>query len=242
MSQSRPSGAAAMFACSLRSALSTRFGFAVSTFQRASVLNVGYPCRRRGRRRLLRGGPRVRLDCPGRSSSSRSRILARASGRPASTGTDRVHVQPGSRALVRVESTHAWPLAESTAISGVYRQHPVCGILPPACSCRSRSGSRGRGARPRRNRRSVLREAGSRDARRVGVGGLCCLPGLSVHGAPDAGAVAVLMALLVSPALVERMPPKNARSDPSGICNRSGWESTTSRRARRRRSRPCRPR
>ena len=40
ISQSRPSGAAATFACSLRSALST-ICFAVSTFHSASVLNVG---------------------------------------------------------------------------------------------------------------------------------------------------------------------------------------------------------
>jgi hypothetical protein len=37
MSQRRPSGAAPTFACSIRSAMSTSCGFAVSTFQSASV-------------------------------------------------------------------------------------------------------------------------------------------------------------------------------------------------------------
>jgi hypothetical protein len=41
MSQRRPSGAAATFACSFRSALTTSWGFAVSTFHSASVLKVG---------------------------------------------------------------------------------------------------------------------------------------------------------------------------------------------------------
>ena len=49
-------------------------------------------------------------------------------------------------------------------------------------------------------------------------------PGLSVQGAPDAGAVAVFIALFVSPGDVERIPPKKARSDPSGIRSRSGWD------------------
>src|SRR4026209_1774996 len=44
MSRRRASGPAATFACSLRSALTTRCGLAVSTFQSARVLNVGYPC------------------------------------------------------------------------------------------------------------------------------------------------------------------------------------------------------
>jgi hypothetical protein len=36
--------------------------------------------------------------------------------------------------------------------------------------------------------------------------------------------VAVLRRLFVSPGFVERMPPKNARSEPSGIRSRSGCD------------------
>jgi hypothetical protein len=48
------------------------------------------------------------------------------------------------------------------------------------------------------------------------------LPGLSVHGPPAAGAVAVFIALFVSPVFVVRMPPKKTRSEPSGMRRRSG--------------------
>ena len=41
---------------------------------------------------------------------------------------------------------------------------------------------------------------------------------------PEAGAVAVFIELFVSPAFVDRIPPKNARSDPSGMRKRSGCD------------------
>jgi hypothetical protein len=50
------------------------------------------------------------------------------------------------------------------------------------------------------------------------------LPDWSDHDAPDAGAVAVFMALFVSPGFVERIPPKKARSEPSGMRSRSGCD------------------
>ena len=70
-----------------------------------------------------------------------------------SARTDRVHVEPGRRALVRVESDPRLPARRVHRDLGVYRQHPVCGIFPSGVPLDPVVEAEPGSPRPRRDRR-----------------------------------------------------------------------------------------